>query len=178
MLAPLLLLVQAVASPQYPATEVLAGFTGLFSDTSSIEAVQAAATRDEWVSFTPAQDSSLGRVLDFASGEIVTRTFHRTIQGRLIEALVTRHGNKVGCRVYDFEATNPIGDELLIAWAGAPPTGRTPLPDVLQSLIWTPGHPFTADRVQISFVPNTSLANVTGLRGVAMAALSSNESSQ
>ena len=98
----------------------------------------------------------IGRMAAGTDGTMAGASFRRTMAGRELFLIVSRHEDAsgawgAGCRLYDFAATAPLDGAVLEGWIGRPPTGVvTPSPGVSRRLWetgWRDGLTFEASHV-------------------------------
>jgi hypothetical protein len=101
--------------------------------------------------------------------------FRAALNDRTIYLNLSRYLSPVGtfaagCRVYDFDATDPIGVETAELWMAGPPTKRLDLPGGGQRLYWEPGWNGVTV-VTLNYVPQiSSTVKDMGLSGVFLTA--------
>lgn len=153
---PSLLLAAAAAtqsvSPAYPADEVLAVFQTSCAPIADFDAAAAAAKSAGWEAFDATAETNLGKLIKFGRDTLGDQsdiemmdggTYRRTISGRdlymVISGVRGAGFESKGCRIYDFDATAPIGEADLAAWAGRAPTAESSEGIPIQTFSWEPG---------------------------------------
>jgi hypothetical protein len=176
MMPGLILLLLAQPSTA-PASEMLGAFKAACSRTGNdLQAMKADALASGWTAMTEEADPRVARLLKLgreavaADGKVAAATFRRRSGGRDIFLILSRYEDKdgiwgTGCRLYDFEAKEPLAGAVLEAWMGRPPTGaHEPLPG-LKKRLWEPGWR-DGITVEASFVPrNHPVGKTYGLSG-------------
>lgn len=165
------------ASAGLPERALLGAFKSACTRTGSdIEAMKADAAGSGWTAMADDGDprvarlTRLGREAADADGKVAGAAFRRTLGGRDLFLIVSRYEDKSGvwgsgCRVYDFEATEPLENQILEAWMGRPATGvQAPAPG-LSKRLWEPGWR-DGITLEISHVPqNHPVGRQYGLSG-------------
>lgn len=175
MLAAVLLAVQAPPALP-PEREVLDPFKAACSRTGDLESMKADAAGSGWTAMADDGDPRIARLLKLgreaveADGKIAGASFRRSVGRRDVFLIVSRYEDKsgfwgVGCRLYDFAATAPMGRAALEAWMGKPPTGvQAPAPG-LSKRLWEPGWR-DGITVEVNHVPqNHPFGKTYGLSG-------------
>lgn len=159
------------------AREILDAFKAACARTGKdLEATKADAAGSGWTAMASDGDPrvsrlvKLGREATEKDGASAGATFRRAIGGRDIFLIVSRYDDRSGywgsgCRLYDFEATEPLEGKLLESWMGKPPTAvQAPEPGLLKRL-WEPGWR-DGITVEVSHVPqNHPVGRQYGLSG-------------
>jgi hypothetical protein len=116
---------------------------------NDIEPVKADAVRSGWTALAGDGDPRITRLLKLGRDAVgkdekaTAASFRRSFGGRDIFLVVSRYEDKTGywgsgCRLYHFEATEPLDAKLLERWMGKPPTGvEEPAPGLVKRL-WEP----------------------------------------
>jgi hypothetical protein len=117
---------------------------------SDIEAMKADASSSGWTVMPDDGDPRIARLVKMGreaadeDGKVSGANFRRSAGGRDIFLIISRYEDRtgfwgVGCRLYDFEASQPLDGRGLEAWIGKPPTAvQVPAPG-LSKRIWEPG---------------------------------------
>ena len=175
----LVLTLTAGPPPDYPAEAVLAAFSEACQESSNPEAAKNIAVSSGWVEFVPDETTPFGRLVIGGRRAIAdipnvkdlgASNFERRLEGRTLylalSAIEANGKNAFGCRLYDFEATQPIPKDILTHWAGREPTSF----DELQGMVnvaWRPGLNRGEQETAIVFAPTGSLLEQKfGLRGL------------
>lgn len=168
----------ARAAPEVvPAREILDAFKAACARTGKdLEATKADAAGSGWTAMATDGDPRVSRLVKLGQeatekdGASTGATFRRAIGGRDIYLIVSRYDDKsgfwgAGCRLYDFEATEPVEGKLLESWMGKPPTAvQTPAPGLVKRL-WEPGWR-DGITLEVSHVPqNHPVGRQYGLSG-------------
>lgn len=173
-----LVLVLAAAPAAPVERQVLDAFKAACSRTGhDIEPMKADALRSGWTAMAEEGDpriarlTKLGREAVAKDGSSTGAAFRRSLGGRDIFLIVSRYQDKTGfwgsgCRLYHFEATEPLDGKLLQAWMGRPPTGvQEPAPG-LSKRLWEPSGWREGVTVEVSHVPQKHpLGETYGLSG-------------
>ena len=143
---------------------------------TDIEAMKADAAASGWTAMADDGDPrierlvKLGRDAAEADGKVAGANFRRNLGGRDIFLIVSRYEDKTGfwgagCRLYDFEATEPLDGPALEAWMGKAPSGvEAPAPGLTKRL-WEPGWR-DGISIEINHVPqNHPVGQQYGLSG-------------
>jgi hypothetical protein len=163
------LLLIAASSPMAQ-MDLLVTFEGLCASTSSLDVIEIAAAKQGWQPFTPEADTALGKVSSFTNATITQKAFRKKTGERELQSLATQSPTRVKCIIYDFNAKQPITDQVAIGWAGGEPARRSQADNALRSLTWTATRPIKADNIVIAFASSPTMAEQLGLRGIMLSA--------
>ncbi|MCW3835328.1 hypothetical protein ACFQ1E_00265 [Sphingomonas canadensis] len=178
LLAAASLLAAAAADPSADLA-LLHAFEAPCSQVADIGAARAAAPAAGWTPIDEGDDAriarlaKLGREATEGEGTVTGSVFKRTHSGRAVFLFLSRFedgegywGN--GCRLYDFDAAEPMDFATVKSWIGKEPTGVVESQGITRRLWepWVSGRTF-----EFSYVPASSAqAHATGLSGVVLVA--------
>ncbi|MBK8376182.1 hypothetical protein [Sphingorhabdus sp.] len=148
--AALLLAAATPVAQPYPADAVLAAFRKGCNDTRKFKALEKALPKQGWTMLAEGEASRVdklvakGKASLEADEKIEGHHYRRTVAGRELYLITSRVTDESGiwasgCRVYDFEADNPIRDEILVRWMKKPPTHKEEMPNGGVVRKWEPG---------------------------------------
>ncbi|MXP25905.1 hypothetical protein GRI39_07595 [Altererythrobacter indicus] len=139
-------------SPAYPADNVLGVFQASCAPIADFDAAAAAAKSAGWEPFDATPETKLGQLIEFGRGALDEQselemldggTYRRNVSGRNLYMVISgvrgAGFESRGCRIYDFDATAPIGEADLTAWAGRTPTSEPSEDMPIQIFSWEPG---------------------------------------
>jgi hypothetical protein len=166
------------AAPAASAPQMLDAFKAACARTGSdIEPMKADAVRSGWAAMADDGDPRVARLVKLGreaiekDGTGTGASFRLKVGGRDVFLIVSRYQDKSGfwgsgCRLYDFEAAEPLDGKLLEAWMGKPPTGvQEPAPG-LSKRLWEPSGWREGISVEVSHVPRKHpLGQQYGLSG-------------
>ena len=150
LLAALLLLAAQPAAAVAPEQAMLQSLKAACDRAGDIDAMKADAAAAGWEPMADdahpqvAKLNRIGRMAVGAYGTMAGASFRRTLGGKELFLIVSRHEDDsgvwgAGCRLYDFTATAPLDPAVLESWMGRGPTGvETPAPGLSRRL-WEPG---------------------------------------
>jgi hypothetical protein len=130
---------------------MLDSFKAACHRTGDLAAMKADALASGWEEVAEDVDPRLARLTRIGregvgdSATLSGSSFRATIAGRRLFLIQSRVEDKdegywgVGCRLYDFEAVEPLDPALLEAWMGRKPTGVEELGEGLGRRLWEPG---------------------------------------
>lgn len=147
--------VPAPAAPAAPAPsaerEMLDSFKSACSRAGNdLEAMKADSAAAGWSPMADDGDPRIARLVKLGrdavegQGKATGANFRRRFGGRDVFLILSRYEDESGfwgssCRLYDFEATEPLDGAMLEAWMGKPQTGvQVPEPG-LSKRLWEPG---------------------------------------
>jgi hypothetical protein len=159
-----------------PERQMLDAFKAACLRTGDLEAMRADAAGSGWTAMAEDEEPRVARLLELGreaadvDGKVAGVGFRRTLSGREIFLILSRYEDEsgvwgAGCRLYDFEATEPLAGAALEAWMGKPPTGVEAPALGLSKRLWEPGWR-DGISVEASHVPqNHPLGQAYGLSG-------------
>jgi hypothetical protein len=178
-----LLLAQTAASgaESAPIPELLHLFRSSCASVSEVDQMIEGALELGWERVESEVDDRLRRqsravvAAENEVGRAYHANFRKVLAGRKVYLNVSRYVSPSGtfsggCRVYDFDAAEPIGIGSAERWMARPATKRLDLPGGAQRLFWEPGwNDLTV--VTVNYVPQISwLVKEMGLSGVFLSA--------
>lgn len=170
----------AQAAPTADEQALFAAFKGVCAKVRSLPAMASAARRGGWQAVAPQAHPSLDRLVNGGREEVLAREpgarlrgaqFSRKVGQRQVWLALSRYQDadgawSNGCRLYDFDAAEPIAAAALEALMGRPGTGTQPLPGGQTKYLWEPGWR-PGHGVEVSFIADQEdpLVRKFGLKG-------------
>jgi hypothetical protein len=149
MLIAAALLIAAPPGAPSPEREMLDSVRAACEHAGDMEAMKRGAVAAGWEPIADDADprvarlNKIGRESVDQDGKIAGGSYRRTIGGRPVFLILSRYDDKsgfwgAGCRLYDFEAAEPMDPAGLQAWMGKPPTGVQQPEPGLSKRLWEP----------------------------------------
>lgn len=149
MLIAAALLMAAAPAPVSADREMLDSVKAACDRAGDIEAMKKDAATAGWEAIADDADpriarlNKIGREAVDQDGKIAGGSYRKTIGGRAVFLILSRYDDKsgfwgAGCRLYDFEATEPMDAAGLTDWMGKPPTGVQEPEPGLSKRLWEP----------------------------------------
>ena len=156
---------------------LLDAFRTVCDKVESLAGMKAAALSAGWEEIGDDAEPRLARLIKFgkeateADGTNSGFNFRRILEGRKLLLIASRYEDKSGfwgngCRLYDFDAAEPVDSKVARDWMGRAPSGVQALgPTIGDKMLWEPGWRLGMT-VEINHVPQTSeLKDRFGLTG-------------
>lgn len=157
----------------YPARDVLAAFATACSGIESLAVARASIEAAGWTKVEHVADSPITTLVNFGKAEFIRQAaddsdeidselmdgdqYQMLVGGRKLYVAISgaRFDNVVGhgCRVYDFEADQPLDEQTLTDWAVRPPNDSQAIAGGIIKHVWNPGLKPGHMGMEISFIP-------------------------